>query len=211
MASSNSKILALQYYDSLIRQVDIHAEELLEKFGENQLLEQYSSSPIVADSSELNCLIEPYRIRLKIFEESYGVNSYHDPYIDEYRYKSDSVVSTSSAASANDESTVKVCDYVNRIREELIFELKSLQSETLSRCDVIRSELDAVDRNSPDCLEKLKMKIFSQKFAFIQRIDEIMVSTSSSKKFIPNPTPFKLYLFVVDDLYLDSGALVFLK
>lgn len=222
MTSYNPKILVTEHYDSLIRQVDIHAEELLEKFTENKILEPHSY-PIVSDTSEVNCLIEPYRIRLKIFEESYGVSSYHDPYMDEYRYNraaatgsfktDDELVAAAavSASPANDTiNSEKIRDYISRVRGELLIVLERLQAETLARCDTIRNELATIDRNSPDRKEKLKTKVFAQKFAFIQQIDEIIVSTGSSKEFISNPTPFKLYLFVID-LYLDSGALIFLK
>lgn len=215
MASSNPKLMVLEHYESLVRQVDIHTEELLEKCKETQLL-GINSKPNTSDISKLsNCLIESYQIRLRIFEESYGVSAYHDPYSEEYE-NGHTATSTSSSCESVANATPPITDsitvreYASRMRDEMLDELRRIQTETLAWCDTIRSELAAIDRSSVECIEKLKKKIFSQKFAFILQIDEIMVPTSSSKDFVPNPLPFKLYLFVLD-FYMDAESLIFLK
>lgn len=204
MMCSNPKLIALEHYDSLIRQVDIHTEELLEKFKDNKHLE-LNPHILASDTKELNCLIEPYQIRLRIFEESYGVNSYHDPYSDIYQY-------SNQPADEIDVSPISVGirDYVNRKRDEMLSELKRIQADTLTRCDAIRAEFASIDRNAPDRIEKLKSKIFAQKFALILQLNEIMVSTNSSKDFIINSSPFKLYLFILD-FYVDDETQNFLK
>lgn len=215
MACSNPKLMVLEHYESLVRQVDIHTEELLEKCKDSQLL-SINSKPNTSDISRLsNCLIESYQIRLRIFEESYGVSAYHDPYSEKYDYENGhTATSTSSSCESvvkppiNDSITVR--EYVSRLRDDMLDELRRIQTETLAWCDTIRSELAAMDRSSVESIEKLKKKIFSQKFAFILQIDEIMVPTSSSKDLVPNPLPFKLYLFVLD-FYMDAESLIFLK
>ena len=82
----NPKLFIVDYYDSLISEIDIYTEELLEKYNENDLLEE---NPKEKDSFENATSINQYKIEYKnelMIKVTPGSTKIHE-YLNEVRSK----------------------------------------------------------------------------------------------------------------------------
>lgn len=133
------KIYIIEYYDDLIREIDLYAESLLVEYNENSVLPTISSKP-----------------REALFEEIHGVNLYkgeYNPYDD------------IEANNPEIAKTEKAIEYINSMRERAIVELRKAQEENLRDYEANKNQLykDWKQANKKTLISQL----FANKFCFL--------------------------------------------
>lgn len=174
------KLLITDYYDSLIHQIDLYTDKLLEnndkaneiynrkknsKPDENQGKNEDEDEDI--DDSEAN-FCDPYR----------------DPYKEEYEISGNEV--------EIGETEMKLGEYLNACRMKSIELIRQVQEDNLKSYNEFDKEKLRIERDSIDdeAIERLREQLFATKFCFLINCDN-------------SPDSFKLYTIVVD-FYLNS-------
>lgn len=184
------KILVIEYFESLVNRIDIHIEEQLNKYSSKDLLDyqpteyigpanyyqQYSSQPL-------------YEFDL--------VESARNPYENSYNYNRIPV------SNKFIPKRTQVCDYLNRVRDEMIEHLKEAEKETIKNYEAIRSVLKDADFYSDSII---KENVFDKRFLFIVQVDNIKLVDGIRAE---NKSPFKLYLVDLDFYMSEHEMLVF--
>lgn len=204
----NPKLVVSLYYDSLIRQIDIHTEELLEKFTDEDLLPD-CNYPLESGESEFEDEDEPNTER----EDFYEIDFFNDPYIDEYKYDLDE-----SNAIDCTKTLTRTRDHLNTIREQMIEQLTSCQNICMEYLETSlanfklesKIHLESGDDENEDLLEDLKKKAFEKMFSFVLEIDRVPVKDHFLTRLTENNSLFKLYVIVLD-FYLEPKELELLK
>ena len=163
---NSPKIEIIDHFDSLINRVDIDIEEAIgKKYSEEQVL------------SELKCF-EIEKRNVKSLE----------------RFSLDYFDSTESEKDIQYRETVdewpesmKVIDYLNRIREKTIDELTKAQQDTLSHYKLNSSHY----LKSNDRVDEIRSQVFKDLFYF-----QILYKPDDSK--YAEPWIFNLYTFICD-------------
>lgn len=207
----NPKLFISNYYDFLIRQIDIHTEELLEHYTEDDLLSDTASEP--ADPIETECEDDP------VFEdeaspdreECYGIETYKDPYSDEFKFD---FMENAKTPNLNPKFT-KIRDYLNDLREDLIKELSCCQKISMeclqTDLESFKSELKEIQKQTDDeKMENLKKILFDKFFVFVLKIDQTSIKDNFLSKLSKNDSIFKLYVVILD-FYLNSYELELFK
>ena len=162
------KIVIINYFDELIKQVDIDIDTSIQKLKEDQLFG-----------------------KLKYFRVKYRTFIFNDNFIFEY-FDSNESSQTSNAQYKEvikwSEST-KVIDNLNQIRYNTIYELRKAQEESLEYLKSKSCDLDSI-RESKD-IEEMKSKLFADKFYF-------QVLYKPHHETYQDIWIFNLYTFVVD-------------
>lgn len=190
-SSLNPKVILLEYYDSLIRQIDIYTEELLENYSELDLLEDFYVDE--SKLSQVNRLPPHYEIRTSSCIDTYEISSFLDPYSKDYEYGpvyQDRNVGVKLGQT-------RIIDYLNSIRDVMIDELQRAQDYNMQWLKLNRFEIEEMS-SIDKCIDEIKSKVFAQKFCFLLRLDEIIELGRNFPKFVPNTSMFKLYLFICD-------------
>lgn len=183
----NAKQVLVDYYDSLIRQIDIYTEELLENYSEDDVIQESSDGD--ETSSQVSRLAAHYEIRPSSFIDSYGISSFVDSNSHEFNYD------WTRRLRARPGRT-KIVDYLNSIRDEMIDALQKAQTHNY---ECLRSNKNAFKINeTEEEEEEIKRKIFANKFCFLLKIDEVIILANNFPKIAQNMSIFKYYLFVVD-------------
>ena len=186
----NSKLKISQYYDSLVREIDIFTEEQFAK--------------IIADNNDTLISFK----KLKKQELQPNVNNQDDNYSiwGLWRSKREKYWSRFNAEFNYENNLlnvggkktifVKASDYLNQSREDMLAELARAQAETMERYETIKNEF-----NMKECeqFERINAKLFADKFLFL-------VQSNAS-----NTRCHTKLLLVVLDFYLDQSQRVFLK
>ena len=176
------KLLIVDYYDSLISDIDIYTEQLLEKYTENDLL------PNEIKSDEWLIKLPTYRDSDFENKEFFEIESMFDPYKEFYRFEK-------KQANVTPEST-KVRDYLNLVRSKSIEEINKVKEENLSRYDLNKDKYKYKrDELTTGIIEDMKRELFKDRYCFQIRIDSLF----AKRIFIP----FQL-LTIVTDFYIDS-------
>lgn len=141
------KIIILNYYDSLVREVDIYSEKLLKKYSENDLLPP--PDPIV--ESRPDELKEP---------KTFGVEQINDPfYLQRYNY--DTITDQINVNVTPGQTRIR--DYVNLMREKAIEKIRKVEEENL---ELYKSIKKILDKHKP-----IEEQLFADKFCFLVEID----------------------------------------
>ena len=172
-------MLIVDYYDSLISDIDIFTEEILEKYTENDVL---PDEPIVDLNDRFNNEINLKEVENRTFFE---IDSIIDPYREEYRF--DKVPINFIPGST------KLHDYVNQIRSKSIEEIKIVREENLQYYEINKDKFKSNRKDlSAAKVEEMKRELFKDKFCFLLRIDNIF----------DVKIPIK-YITIITDFYLD--------
>lgn len=180
------KLLIVDYYDSLISEIDIYTEQLLEKYTENDLL----PNEIKRDN-----MIMKYPTNQKSdFENKdfFEIESMVDPYKEFYRFEK-------KQTNVTPEST-KVRDYLNLVRSKSIEEINKVKEENLSRYDLNKDKYK-YNRNelTTEIVEDMKRELFKDRYCFQLRIDRLFFTSVGS-------LPFQI-LTIVTDFYIDPDKI----
>lgn len=135
------KLVITDYYDSLIREIDIYTEKSIDKHSDDDLL------PEEPDSIE-------EQPKSTIEDDIYPID---DPYSLKYSY--------GLIVAAN---RTRIIDYLNQVRTKAIEELKSAQEENLISYEANKSKIH-IDRENMDTekIEALKRQLFNDRFSFL--------------------------------------------
>lgn len=203
----------IEYYDSLINHIDIRAEEVLAQHDTQKQIDLkdarlFSRHVLKWPNDEIRFPELLQNRTSDLFDEKYQepieIKSYNKSY------------HTTDRASRFDERTsVGVHEYVNEMRQEMIDELTKVQDETLKNyATSVRNGIEAADcnfnRDNKEELARYKKKVFGEKFAFL--IYSIALKPPSRNlNTVANPSPFNVYLVVLDDFHLDDQTKTILK
>lgn len=193
MAKTNPKLIIIQYYDRLINFIDIHTEELLQKYSETDLLEESSTSSdvdngdrkfewVLFDNEEL----KPY----KVWHKSYSITI-------DYDIEPSSLKTLSTFTYGSN----RMCDYLNATRYEMIKYLQDAQKKTMQDFELIKNDLKLGkdESESTDEDDLVMSRLFANRYHFVVKICENKENKSKIHKY----SPFKL-LIVDLDFYLDK-------
>lgn len=201
----NPELITCEYYDSLIRKIDIYTEKKLEEYTNDdvfitRMISRAASRVNHQEMSVVNEVREPE----SAFDEIWKHNPFEK--LNEQLVKYD----YSSFFSDHDKEAGKIRktrDYLNQIRDELINEVEKIQKHSVEYCESIKEDLrrevtalrDDTNRDNEDKKEQIHSLLFAQKFAFLVNNEtENFYSMSRA-----NP-PFKLHLIVLD-FYLNRN------
>lgn len=176
------KLLITDYYDSLIHQIDVYTEKLLE--NNDKANEIYTRKKISQPDENQAKNEDEYEDEDDDIDDS-KVNfcdPYRDPYKEEYKINGNDA----------EETEMKLGEYFNACRLKSIELIRQVQDDNLKSYNELDKEKLRIDRDSIDekAIESLREQLFATKFCFLINCDS-------------SPDPFKLYTIVVD-FYLNS-------
>lgn len=200
----NPKLIISEYYDYLVNQIDIYTEELLEKYNENDLLQE----PLDIYAEHKECQ------QLREFKESL-FRPYNLPVIDNCvwlsdPYKEDYEITDMRSAKFTPEVT-KTRDYINQTRDEMIQALDNAKAATFAFYETIKEDLkpDEMQGTREEIVNQLKGCLFANKYSCIIRIDWIQIDEEWNDG-DDNSSIFKLYLFIFD-FYINNHEMSIFK
>lgn len=195
---SNLKLFIIDYYESLIRQVDIHAEEQLEKYNENDLLPETTPSTKQEFNAFYNSLNIFTNYTLNDLYEKECIEANKDPFTNVLELDS----------SQNDErfkpGLTKVHDFVNLVRNELINELRQCLDGTLKHYEMIKNEIEIKSD-----VRKIERQLFSKKFCLLVKSRDHSL-LRRGHRIVTRSSPFRIYLFVLD-FYIEPSVQEFIR
>lgn len=181
----NGKKFIIEYYDSLVNTIDIYAEQLLEKYTADDLIQNKTNSvqlePPLMHRCPLWCPCEKELI-------------YQDPYKEGYQLKEE------FKHDKLDPDLTTVHDYINRMRQEMIDELSRLQDETMAKYEQKRkgkNEMKADD-------------LFAYKLPFVIILKKFDPKSKIIKKESYTQGLFQCFLIVIN-FYMDFITQSYLK
>ena len=179
------KLLIVDYHDSLINEIDICTEEILEKYTENEVL---PDEPKVKLNGVFNHERDSEDIESKKYHKFFKIDSIIDPYKEEYKFDKEEIDFIPESK--------KLHDYVNQIRSKSIEEINKVREENLQQFE-INKEKYKYNRNdlSAAKVEEMRRELFKEKFCFVLRVDDIFKNT----------IPIK-YITIITDFYLDFSS-----
>ena len=158
------KKVIIDHFDSLINRVDIDIDECLEKYNQEQVL---SYNLYSFENGKRNA-----RFQMIIYLNCHSKNDIEYETVDEFP------------------ESIKVVDYLNRIRMRTIEELRKAQNETL---DYYKQNSSQFKLNS---MEEIRSELFKDKFHF-----QVIYKPEDPK--YDNLWVFNLFTFVTD-FYISS-------
>lgn len=141
--SRSSESIILDYYESLIREVNIYTKGLVEKFNEDDLL------PLESEPYERYTNKNEYISELENYLYPVG-----------YSYETRNIVVTEST---------KIRDYLDMLRENAISEILKAKQHNLDSFKTKRLEIESKDEEK---IEELKSRLFADMFCFLLKIDQ---------------------------------------
>ena len=200
--------MIIDYFDSLVQQVDIYTEEELEKYTDQSVVTKIpddDQSP--SDEEESNDEVgNKEKSLLNLFDSWESIkNAYEnqtydeDPYMNEREYEYSGVETKHEPPSVSS----NVRQFLNNMRDEMINEIRKGEEEALKNYKNIKSELKIDKLASDEEIDRdVATRLFENKSMFL-----LLDINSKSKN---KDSPFKLYLFVVD-FYLNKQERKLLK
>ena len=141
-------LLITGYYDSLISQLDIYTEERIKEIKENGL-------------TKMKTMIQKKRATCNI--ETYGVETVINPY-ESQKY----TIDRTDISKIEMTEVSQVEDYMNKMRQKAIDEIKKVQEENLKHYKANKEKFK-VDRENlnEEKLEELKSQLFANRYCFL--------------------------------------------
>lgn len=200
MTTKHPKLLIIDYYDSLIQQVDIYTEEQLAKYTDGQPVVNKLIYKVIITESKNSDREEEIHYCLDLESPSQNFNKIvdSDPFWEHSKYN------YSKVNAKQDETEPLSIDVLNKMRDELIDELKKGQHEALKYYETIKNELKIDKMASDEEIDRNVMaRLFEKQFMFLY-LDNKKYNYRNWN------SPFKLYLVVLD-FYLNKHERQLLK
>lgn len=173
------KIEIIKHFDNLINRIDIDIEKCIKKYKEDQIL------------GKLKC----FRVENRNFKDNSRIDlKYFDSNEPSNLKKCEEVMKWS-------ESTTKVTDYLNQVRQKTTNELKKAQEETFEYLKRKSCDLNQL-RDSKD-VEEMKRQLFANKFYF-----QVFYKPHEGK--YQESWVFRIFTIVVD-FYLSPSDINFIE
>ena len=201
--------MIIDYFDSLVQQVDIYTEEELEKYTDQSVVtkipdddqspsdEEESNDEVGNEEKSLLNLFDSWESIKSAYENRKYVGE--DPYTNEREYEYSEIVAKHEPPSISS----NVRQFLNNMRDEMINEIRKGEEEALKNYKTIKSELKIDKLASDEEIDRdVATRLFENKSMFL-----LLDINSKSKN---KDSPFKLYLFVVD-FYLNKQERKLLK
>lgn len=154
----NPKLVITDYFDSLIRTVDIYVEE--------QLLRVDSGEFISANDCDYGRIF-PIKKKNRLAENINHEIDYEE-IEDFYKYGQDKVFSwgcfempSFDFERSESQTPISMCDYLNKARNMLLTELDEIQKKTFDDYETIKDELKS------DISSCIMSRVFEKRYAFI--------------------------------------------
>ena len=190
----NPKLIISNFFDSLVNLIDIYTEEQLDKLNKKTAQMIFP----IEEYSKKKPIIKPWE---EEFIKNYEINYFQDPYSTEYDF-------SQKPSRKIPHGSVKVNDFLNQTRDELLAEVNSAQVEAFKRCDELRDQLRLISKDETKTQEEreedIKRKVFANEFIGLVHIDQIF-GISSEKNFLA----FKLNLVKLDYYMSQDEQLLF--
>ena len=206
----NPKRFILDYYDSLVRRIDIYTEEQLELYTENDRLQHSKYSIDVCERKKEELFST--RHRYQELEEIHGGGWSRDFYYEEYDIDPDD-----SKEADFVPGTTSIPVYLNSTRDKAIDALRKAEAENLKYYESIKQDLEELAEQNKEAqyeketIELFKEKLFATKFCFLTEIDQVLVNAHRQQtKYATNACAFSLYVCVCD-FYLEEVFQTLLK
>lgn len=187
-------LLITEYYDSLIRELDIYTEERINYYAKNSL-------------SQVNVITSDAETIGNKSETTYGVRSFENP------YESEKYTAFGQRYFTEKPDKMGPTEYLNMVREKAIEEIRKAQEENLQyyrdnieKFKVYRENLINQDEEK---IEELKSNLFANRFCFLVYVEKIE-RTWTNEKFL-NWQRLQRYLslfnlhLVITDFYLAQS------
>lgn len=193
----NPKKVIIEYFDSLTNQIDIYAEQVMEKHTADEMILNKTNSVLPLDESSNNA---EYTINQLYESNAFNQNPYKEGYTINDEFK----------MNRFDPDSSKVHNYVNRMRQEMLDELKTIEDEKMIKCEQKRRENKSVEKND------FESDLFADKLPFVIIRKEVdQKSNKKNKKQENNKSTntqglFQCFLIVIN-FYIDFTTLSFLK
>ena len=187
MTSVNHKLAIIDYYDSLIQQVDIYTEEKLKIYSNEHLVEIKEEINEREDSKEFDLETETDLLSEETDKKVFSPDTVKAKPLSDFAIKIN--------WCQQRPFEMKAQDYLNIIRDAMIKQIEIIKIETLDYYEAIKDGLDDEEKLTD---EELKKKLFAKRSAFL-------FSRPHS-----NLNPFTLYL-VISDFYLNELQLKLLE
>ena len=194
---SRPKLYIINYFDSLINKIDIYTEEKLQNLNSVDLVEKPSDLNKEIDRNRWKYYVQDYKIpSIKPLEDEYN----SETYVELANFPN--ITQRPLLFDPEEICSLKLKDYFNRYREELIRELRHVQEETLENYDALKKD-NNIDVKEDMSEEEMRRMLFGKKFCFIYQFEQ---------KFALAPTflRFEIFLFVFD-FYIDQEMLKFCR
>lgn len=184
--SKHPKLIIIDYYDSLINQVDIYTEEQLAKHTDSDVVtEAISKEDSFNTNSSYKTEENPDDLDLESSNANLKKIVNYQPYSKEVKY-------TYPEEKAKHEPPpppmTNVHQFLNKMREEMIGQIKRYQEKSLKYYETIKNELKVQKLESE---EEILGRLFEREFSFL-----ILEKTSHCKA--NKNSPFNMYLIVLD-------------
>lgn len=181
------------YYDSLVREIDIYTEELMNEYSESDTL------PPEPERIFVNKLIMTKQDkRLKYVDD----NKYTAEY--EYEVKKNLEVIPGST---------KVHEYLNMVRENAIAVIRKSEQDSFKKYNENRDKFKMIKGNiNEEQIEMLKKELFSDNFCFLIRIDYLpnYKNAFSNRQTLFSKSLFRLYT-IQTDFYLRESDIHYIR
>ena len=209
------KMLIVDHYDSIINKIDVHTEELLEKYANNNRTlseELYQEGDCCYDffrEYEYEHQTDSHQEIIEFF----GVEEFKNPYKFEYKYDSDRIEEIKATLKS-----MQVQKYIETIREKAIELARSAEKENLRLYEENKEKYKSIDlKNLTDeKIREIRSDVFRDRFCFVIKIrdqpnrDEIERILNPIEPKLKQKRIFKL-LTIVSDFYLDEVCLKFIE
>lgn len=160
------RLLISDYFDSLVNEVDLRTEELIK---------QHESNNIELNLEDENENHGTTKKRFDSQSETYGFDSYNDPYSTRYRVEDIEKINPLP-------NTRKIIDYFNWVRMRSIDVIDTLKVEILENYELNKvrysAEIDEIRRSKNDeklgmLVENLTKRLFEGKFCFVLKLADL--------------------------------------
>lgn len=190
----NWKLFIADYFDSLIRQIDIYTEQILLGYSDEDIFEinpsehqMPTSSPPLPKTNELVVDFHSFDINSNEFSSNSILKAISKhPYFDD--------LEDNDNLNQSGQERIKVMSYVNQIRSQLIDELNEAQTRTLKYYETIREEINDNDMSR----DEIESRLFAKDYYFT-----LTLNNKEEEDFHDFGSPFKMHLVKLD-FYLNA-------
>lgn len=167
-ANKNPKLQISHYFDSLIREIDIYIEELLEnKLLESKFKKKLDNHPNTARLKNDTIIHAESIDNLLKLDEVEDFDRYSREKIwHHFQMPNFKCVERNRLTNNDKHLSIEYSDYWNETREEMLNELNDFQNEAFKRYETIRDELKR-DNSINKHMESIIPRVFEKRFAFI--------------------------------------------
>lgn len=187
-------LLITEYYDSLIKELDIYTEERIKYYAEKVL------PKVNVTTSDAH----PIRNKFEIWS-TYGVSSFKNP------YESDDYTTFGQSYFTETPYKMTTTEYLNMVREKAIEEIRKAQEENLQYYRDNKEEFKVYRENLADDekIEELRSNLFANRFCFLVYVEKIESTFTDenfhnwqrSERYL---SLFKLHLVITDFFLAQS-------